>query len=113
MKLYERKRDDVTISYHFYCPGCMRGHSYPVSQKYYELRFVEGPIWHFNGNLDQPTFTPSLRMFYTDPVTEREHTTCHLFLTDGKIQFCSDSKHELAGQTVDLVDFPEGYILPQ
>ncbi|MCP8600812.1 anaerobic dehydrogenase, partial [Acinetobacter baumannii] len=28
---------------------------------------------------------------------------CHLFLTDGKIQFLSDCHHELAGLTVDMV----------
>jgi hypothetical protein len=27
---------------------------------------------------------------------------CHSFVTDGRIQFLSDSTHALAGQTVDL-----------
>ena len=27
---------------------------------------------------------------------------CHSFVTDGRIQFLSDSTHVLAGQTVDL-----------
>lgn len=29
---------------------------------------------------------------------------CHSFVTDGKIQFLSDCTHDLAGQTVDMVD---------
>ncbi|MDO7235351.1 hypothetical protein Q5M68_18790 [Acinetobacter baumannii] len=28
---------------------------------------------------------------------------CHLFLTEGKIQFLTDCHHELAGLTVDMV----------
>ena len=27
---------------------------------------------------------------------------CHSFITDGRISFCGDSEHALAGQTVDL-----------
>jgi hypothetical protein len=29
---------------------------------------------------------------------------CHSFVTDGRIQFLTDSNHALAGQTVDLPD---------
>lgn len=30
---------------------------------------------------------------------------CHSFVTDGRIQFLSDSTHDLAGQTVDLPEW--------
>jgi hypothetical protein len=83
----------------FYCPGCKHGHSYIV------------PRWQFNGDFDKPTFSPSLLNFITHEDGRRE-TICHLFVRDGKIEFCSDCPHELAGQTVDLPDFPEGYGLP-
>jgi hypothetical protein len=53
--------------------------------------------WGFNGNLDAPTFTPSLM------VNQGHSSQCHSFLTDGKIQFLSDCNHALAGQTVDLL----------
>ena len=31
---------------------------------------------------------------------------CHTFVTDGRIQFLGDCTHALAGQTVDLPDWP-------
>ena len=87
MKLqrYEPKRGGV--SYMFWCPGCETHHSYDVRE--------DGgrPNWRFNGDMERPTFTPSLH--YPDRV-------CHLFLTDGRIQFLGDCTHKLAGQTVDL-----------
>lgn len=76
-----------------------------------------GPVWQFNGDMVKPTFTPSLRYFIsqTNETDERgnrtgrvlpERTTCHLFLRDGKLEYCSDCPHALAGQTVDLVGLP-------
>jgi hypothetical protein len=50
--------------------------------------------WTFNGSLDKPTFTPSVAL--GQPVT------CHFIITDGRIFYCPDCKHELAGQTLDL-----------
>jgi Family of unknown function (DUF6527) len=38
----------VQSVYMFHCPGCGRGHGYHV------------PHWDFNGDLEKPTFTPSL-----------------------------------------------------
>jgi hypothetical protein len=32
---------------------------------------------------------------------------CHYFLRDGQIEFCGDSIHALAGQRVQLPDWPE------
>jgi len=31
---------------------------------------------------------------------------CHYFIVDGNIQYCSDSKHQYAGQTRPLVALP-------
>lgn len=81
--------DGQTI-YVFHCPGCGYGHPYHV------------PRWNWNGSMDKPTFTPSLLVNGHMP----EHR-CHCFVTDGRIQFCGDSHHALAGQTVDLPDWDE------
>jgi hypothetical protein len=71
----------------FYCPGCKTPHSFSV-------RF-----WEWNKNLETPTVRPSL-------LTEGPSIgKCHLFITDGLIQFLGDSTHELANQTVDLPDW--------
>jgi hypothetical protein len=31
---------------------------------------------------------------------------CHSFVTDGRIQFLNDCTHPLAGQTVDIPEWP-------
>lgn len=101
-KLHERRFPSDSW-FTFYCPGCKHGHHYEV------------PRWSFNGNYDKPTFAPSLRMFTPqskDPVDGtaiQEKTICHLHLRDGRIEFCNDCDHDLKGQTVDMVPFPEGY----
>jgi hypothetical protein len=82
----------------FYCPGCKHGHPFEV------------PRWSFDGDLAQPTYSPSLRMFYTRD--KQEITTCHLHVKKGMIEFCDDCPHELRGKTVPMADWPEGYHKP-
>lgn len=72
----------------FHCPGCHCAHGYHV------------PQWEWNGSMDVPTFKPSLLCNGHDP-----KTCCHLFVTDGKIQFQSDCHHALAGQTVEMPEW--------
>lgn len=78
----------VVAGYLFWCPGCEELHQYTV------------PRWQFNENMEFPTFSPSL--LYPSKVP-----LCHIFLTDGRIQFLSDCGHKLAGQTVDLPPLPD------
>lgn len=105
-------------SVHFYCPGCQGPHGLKVGSG-------PGPRWGYNGNPDRPTFTPSVLVTtghriagqpqppdcaYCRDADERDAKTycavCHSFITDGRIQFLGDCTHELAGQTVDLPDYP-------
>lgn len=65
--------------------------------------------WSFNGNVEKPTFKPSLLVkFPANPKAIEEfkewraERICHSFVTDGKIIFLNDCTHELKGQTVDL-----------
>lgn len=105
--------------YSFWCPGCRGYHSLTTSPG----------GWGFNGNKDAPTFTPSILTkgghyadhhkqgdtcwctFYKeekhkdDPI-KFECSICHSFVTDGMIQFLGDCTHALAGQTVELPDYP-------
>lgn len=53
--------------------------------------------WTWNGSVDAPTLRPSLR-------SRAPPIVCHSFIADGKIQFLDDCTHELAGQTMDLLD---------
>lgn len=92
----------------FRCPGCEDNHQIHVG------------TWTFNGDLERPTITPSL-LVHGNQWPEDEYpeyyrashasvapggdTICHSFVTDGRIQFLSDSTHVLAGQTVDLPEW--------
>lgn len=80
------KQCDVYI---FHCPGCGYSHPFHV------------PHWNWNGSLDKPTFTPSLIVNRGMP------NVCHLFLTDGVIQFLDDCYHALKGQKVPCPDYEE------
>jgi hypothetical protein len=111
-----RLRDNVLCGYAIFCPGCKHAHMFPVDKKYYEGSSIYGPdhkkpIWAFSGSLDAPTFSPSLRCFFTHPETKQEITTCHMVVTNGMIQFCGDCQHELKNQTVPVPDFPSNYSL--
>lgn len=74
------------------CPGCDEEH-------YIQTGEGPGPAWTFNGDLEKPTFTPSVRHTSAAPKGDR---CCHYFITNGNIPFCGDCTHELAGKTVPL-----------
>lgn len=79
--------------YQFMCPGCGIYHSFDNR-------------WNFNGDLDKPTFSPSLDVT-GGKYDENDQWTdlhCHSYVKNGKIQFLSDCSHELAGQTVELLE---------
>lgn len=77
------------------CPGCKTFH-------YIQSGADKGPNWDFNGDFDKPTFSPSLLV---NPNREcPDQHQCHSFIRDGQWQFLNDCTHELAGQTVDMID---------
>lgn len=89
----------------FKCPGCdMDHHVYYGSGP--------GPRWTWNGSADKPTFSPSVLTHFNQwnpRGVPREQQTlqecvCHIFVTDGQIQFLGDCTHKLAGRTVELPD---------
>lgn len=57
--------------------------------------------WEFNGDFNDPTFTPSMLARHPSPNGGYDHV-CHSFVRNGKIEFLSDCTHELAGQTIEL-----------
>lgn len=82
--------------YEFQCPGCGIEHVIWTCL----LTGGEHPYWEFNGNLEKPTFTPSLKIEGSD--ARIGLFTCHSFIRNGQILFQNDCTHELAGKTVDL-----------
>jgi hypothetical protein len=77
----------------FTCPGCGFLHACNIDKS------RKGPCWDFNGDLDNPTLSPSVLV--TTPRTDRR---CHLFMREGKIQYLNDCSHELKGQTIEMED---------
>ncbi len=97
------KAADRSVGYGHYCPGCDRIHII------WTMTPPPRPCWGFNGNVEKPTFTPSVLIFLTDPETNARETECHYNITDGRIVFHGDSPHALKGQTVPLPALPDRY----
>jgi hypothetical protein len=97
---------------HYECPGCEPGgHFIPTDwtpQGYVQSPdYADYPRWHFDGNLQRPTLSPSI-LSYCEWGPERRKSVCHSFVRDGRIEFLSDCTHTLAGQTVELPELSEG-----
>lgn len=112
----------------FWCPGCNEAHGIALGPN----------GWRWNGDYDKPVFSPSVLVrgghfaeWYRpggecwcthnaalvakgeQPVNFKCRV-CHSFVggadgaKPGFIQFLADSTHELAGQTVELPNYPFG-----
>lgn len=68
-----------------HCEGCGHGHGFDKR-------------WTMTGTDESPTFRPS-------HLQTGAKGRCHIFVTDGKIEYLSDCEHHLAGKTVPLVEF--------
>jgi hypothetical protein len=91
VKLKEYKSpDEKSSAWVFFCLPCGRSHPYSV------------PRWTFNGDVERPTFTPSLRI-----LDGNNGTACHVNITDGKIIYHGDCPHSYANKVIDLPDVDE------
>lgn len=122
-KILHTIEQPAQFQFMIFCPGCKCGHGIRVGQS-------DGPNWTFNGNMEKPTFSPSLLIHggkypEEDPVTHDfargadgqyvrgadgrllgyKDIVCHTFIADGNIQFLGDCTHEMAGKTVPLEPF--------
>ena len=83
-----RVGDPDNESYAFHCPGCNKLHVFNAAGK--------PPLWEFNHDLVKPTIKPSIG------TTLYDGKYCHCYVTNGMIQFLTDSWHHLKGRTVPL-----------
>lgn len=74
----------------FWCPGCDEVHQ--VSDR-----------WDID--TDRNTIAPSILV---SGVNEHGPTICHSFVREGRIEYLGDCTHSMAGQTVDLPEWPYG-----
>ena len=81
-------------SWSFRCPGCGCSH-----QMFTVAPHPGGPQWKFNGDVNKPTFEPSLRVQWNHG---DKSFNCHSYIRDGFIQFLGDCTHKLAGKTVEM-----------
>lgn len=77
----------------FECPACGNWHPFRIATN------DGGPTWEWNRDLERPTFSPSLLVY-----PHQGQPRCHCFVQDGKVIFCGDCEHEMAGQTVELTE---------
>ncbi|MGL5363721.1 MAG: DUF6527 family protein [Bosea sp. (in: a-proteobacteria)] len=97
----------------FMCPGC---------DSFHQIQVDGSRGWTWNGDADCPTVSPSIAVSGKRKITDDEHARimagekvsipdamCHSFIKDGQWQFLSDCTHSLAGQTVDLPDWPNDH----
>ena len=98
MKLKSFGSGGRVMGYSFYCPGCAHRHVFYTSGQ---------TAWTFDGNLEAPTFTPSL-LNTCEPHPDPKQRRCHLNLTAGKLVYHGDCAHDLAGQTIELPEIPSG-----
>lgn len=101
----------AVTGYSHWCPGCGEMHAISVL-----------PGWNFNGNLEKPTFSPSVKITGKQSIVDEKGEwtgewvldadgkpkdyCCHYFLTDGVLNYCGDCTHKLSGQQVPLPDLP-------
>lgn len=78
----------------FWCPACNCAHGVRVAPA--------ADAWGWNGSLERPTFTPSVRAWHNGSPP----LVCHSFVRDGRIEFLNDCTHALSGTTVDLPAWP-------
>lgn len=88
-----------------FCPACKHAHVFNSPE---HPANADQPKWTYNGDAEKPTFAPSMLVFVIMP-DGTQHTTCHSFVREGRIEFLGDCDHSLKGQTVDLPEFPDGY----
>lgn len=99
----------------FECPACETPHGINCGKG-------SGPAWSWNGNVEKPTFHPSILVQCRRGVPEAAEDNvdqilrgeivqriydhvCHSFVEDGNIRFLSDCTHELVSTTVQIPDW--------
>jgi len=97
------KTIDGQESMWFWCVPCNTHHRFITKRGVDEV-----PVWDFDGNLESPTFSPSLlcngRAKAEDLFPHTKSHRCHLFLRAGMVEYLSDCTHEAAGTTVPVQD---------
>jgi hypothetical protein len=85
------------VGYCHWCEACESMHCFRIEHPFN----ANGPTWKFDGNMDSPSFHPSMRLFTGHK--NSPNTVCHYFVKGGMIDYCNDSPHRLRGQKIELL----------
>lgn len=91
------------IQYMHWCPACQCVHIFTVVGQ-------KPRVWDFDGNMEKPTFAPSMRLLGGWDTEQQRftRTDCHYFIKKGMIEYCKDHpKAEWRKKTIPLPDLPE------
>lgn len=77
-----------------WCPGCLKVHDIEIFNE-------NNSRWTFNGNIDYPTFRPSVKIIIDNQMV------CHYNLVEGIVHYFGDSNHSLAWKSIHLPVIPE------
>ncbi len=80
--------------YQYQCPGCGYPHAFALQ--------TEGGHHAWNQDYNFPTITPSLLQNFGG-----NSRLCHAYITNGRIAYLGDCEHALAGQEIELPDWPQ------
>ena len=120
---YAGDTNSQPAGYQFWCPGCNEHHMVSIRL----WRDGGNPVWEFKGDLERPTFEPSVLHrtgHFADDRGDKHPCwctyeqrlgkpspykcqRCHSYVEAGKIRFLADCSHKLAGQIVDMVPVDE------
>ena len=89
------------LGYAFRCPGCEHTHVFWTAPP---LAGSTKPTWTFDGNMEAPTFAPSLKNEAPNHSDPRQRC-CHLNLTAGRVHYANDCTHPLVNTIVDLPEY--------
>lgn len=82
------------------CPACNSRHYIPTVKRE-KPNWSDKEIWAFNGDMEKPTFTPSINISWPDG--KGGHVKrCHFDINKGNIEYYLDCTHELKGQSREL-----------
>lgn len=88
---YEHDGKVFKEQYLYFCEGCGYEHAFGLKEW--------GGHHQFNGDLNNPTVSPSLLQNFTPG------RLCHSFIRNGSIEYLGDCWHSLKGKTIELPDY--------
>lgn len=107
MKLRQMNREGGRVDLTHWCPGCREYHPITIGGKN-----SNGASWRWNGNMEHPTFEPSVNIRINAPgmigyQPKAKTSICHYILSGGMLYFQADCTHSLRGQTVELPEWQQ------